>query len=344
MVDEKELKRFKKEVLLEDIRKELKELQAAFGKKPKEVLVDFYQKYTHPALKMKDENRKQAVALQMLKAKYAAELGAPTEVYYVRILTVHLPREFITRDTGEKRTVGVVYALGTTKDFSKTHYFVINHWDETAVQVRDLWEKYQKGEEYFQVNLAGWKEYGNVAVLSATRATAYSPVKDKEKKKLEDKWGDVEGVLTKLFKQVGLSDLEAMYSKDGRERFVFYPIVVASRKLRTKTGSQVGLYQFIDEGMSAKEITEKGGGIGVIVPPELVEYGEMSQLVVVGTINYSPTYGYGINPEVIMPKGDGIVIPLSSEGFNPEGEELSPEDEEKIVVDVEEEEEDEYEV
>lgn len=91
-------------------------------------------------------------------------------------------------------------------------------------------------------------------------------------------------LLDKVFKQtVPIMDYKKYIGKDGTSpTLMIEGQVVTSTVRKKKKGGQYGKYFLRDDSMTREDFVQMGGGLGVLVPPEMIDCGKRSTVRAVG--------------------------------------------------------------
>jgi hypothetical protein len=305
MVDEKIEE--KKLDISEGTKKAVKAIAEEFSKEIKDAKDKFLEIYNNPVV-AKQKNREE-LALKMMRGAFSSEFGRPTQEYEFYVAQKTSPREYPRKDNPkEVMRVANIYGFAVNKsegESAKIRYAQITHFDKDANLVNTV----EQGKMY-KVRLSGKLE-GNMFKLSATDVSKYTLMEG-----TPEAFSDPVEVIRKLFPKCELA--EGM-TKVGDQLCLIEGTIANVALIPLKSGKgKLGLITLIDDSLTAKDLKDMGGGVTVMIDPSQVKYGQLSQVAILGNFTNHPTYGLGINGQMILP--------IVAFDYEPPRETVKPED------------------
>lgn len=292
--------------LSEETKARIKSIAEEFNKKIEQTAADFKEIYNSPVVK--EQKDRESIALRFLRAKYSAEFGQPTQEYQIYVLQKTSPRTVKKKETGELLDVSNVYAIGILptegEEEPPKRYVRITCFGNSAQLVDQV-----ENTKFYSVKLAGGLKDG-IFDLRATDITKFNLVED------APEWDEPIDVLRNCFSTIDIAEA-ILKAGDGKLYLIEGNVTGVRPDISTQKGNKIGLYNMVDDSLTANEIQEMGGGIAAFVEPIQVKYAMYSWIAVLGRINKGDR-GASISGE--------LVIPIVAEPYAPPKGQLKLED------------------
>lgn len=304
--------------LEEEQKDTLKEWAKGIDKPVKELLDDFCEQYTREDVQNVPEKERVKWALKVVDTHIANELSQPTE--WIEVYVTGLDANH-----GVENRPGNVYGIGAINDVKEPKEIIINAWRETKKFIDELATgKAYKIKVSRQSNITDRVEY-NFQPQSRIEESNFLEEADTQ---------EVKRLIQRFYERTLIRDAERNLSK--RNDYTDFKMIhgmVQRHMIKPRDDGGSTCMLFMRDGSIPHQDIEPNSAMTVFVPPEMMEYGTYSELMIIGRItqNKDSDKGYGpsMNAVGIIPL---IPTPLDADPTSVSEDTIEVEDADDVII------------